>query len=165
MLLRRLLILAVASVVLSGCATSFRRTGFAAATAPAPADCHVVFKQAFPANADEVDVLGTVTASDSGFSITCDEGYVLGRMRDDACAVGADVVSLSDESAPDFWSTCYRAKATLLRLRDRDQAATLASDERYAPLAVMDRSIVTYERTRAMIGAGIAGGFAAGAAP
>jgi hypothetical protein len=157
----------VASVVLSGCASSFRRTGYAAATQKATADCRVVFKQEVSAAPDEIDVLGSVTASDSGFSIKCDEAYVLRRFRDDACAVGADVVRLSDEKAPDFWSTCYRAKAELLRYRDRDVVQTLTSDARYDPDPLRERSDVTYDRLRdAAIGgaiAGPAGAVAAGA--
>jgi hypothetical protein len=157
----------IASIVLSGCASSFRRTGYAAATQKAPPDCQVVFKQQVPLGPDEVDVLGTVTASDSGFSIKCDEAYVLRRFRDDACSIGADVVSLSDERAPDFWSTCYRAKADLLRYRDRELVKSLTSDARYDAEPLRARSEVTYDRLRdAAIGgaiAGPAGAVAAGA--
>lgn len=164
---RVLMSVVIASVALSGCASSFRRTGYVAAPQKAPADCRVAFKQQVSASPDEVDVLGEVTASDSGFSIKCDEAYVLRRFRDDACAVGADVVRLSDEKAPDFWSTCYRARAALLRYRDREVVKTLTSDARYDPAPLRGRSEVTYDRLRdAAIGgaiAGPAGAVAAGA--
>ena len=145
----------IACVALSGCTTSFRRTNYQGATKPAPADCRVAFKQAYPANPDEVEVLGSVTASDSGFSVKCDEAYVLRRLRADACLIGADVVSLHDEKAPDFWSTCYRAKADLLRFRDREAANTVTSDARYDAEPLRARSEVTYDRLRdaAMTGA------------
>jgi hypothetical protein len=154
---------ALACIVLSSCASSLRRTGYTPATEPAGVDCRVAFKQAFQANADEADVLGTVSASDTGFSIKCDEGYVLSRLRDDACAIGADVVSLTDERAPDFWSTCYRAKATLLRLRDRTAAETVTSDARYDHGPLTERSLVTYRRTQAAIAGGMMGGMVGGA--
>lgn len=163
MTLHRVLAVALACALLSACSSSFRRTGYAAATAPGGVDCHVAFKQAFAPSAEEADVLGTVTASDSGFSITCDEGYVLSRFRDDACAIGADVVSLTDERAPSFWSTCYRAKATLLRLRDRAAAEAVTSDARYDHAQVTERSLVTYRRTQAAIAGGMMGGMAGAA--
>jgi hypothetical protein len=147
----------LAAIVCSGCASSFKRTGYAAATQKASVDCPVVFKQQVQVQ-DDVDILGTVKASDTGFSVKCDEAYVLRRFRDDACAIGADVVSLSEERAPDFWSTCYQATATFLRYRDREIARSLTSDARYDPAPLRERSEVTYDRLRnAIIGGAIAG--------
>ena len=150
----------IAAIVCSGCASSFQRSGYAAATEKAPADCPVVFKQQVQVARDEVDILGTATAKDTGFSVKCDEAYVLRRFRDDACALGADVVSLSEERAPDFWSTCYQARATFLRYRyrDREIAKSLTSDARYDAAPLRERSEVTYDRFRnAVIGGVIAG--------
>jgi hypothetical protein len=87
--------------------------------------------------------------------------YVLGIFRKDACGLGADIVNIREEKQPSFWwSTCYRAKADLLRCKDKNFLAQIKSDPQYTPELVNERSKKTTILNAAGIGAagGVAGG-------
>jgi hypothetical protein len=65
---------------------------------------------------------------------------------------------VTEEKQPDFWSTCYRAKAQFVRFIDREKAKALLSDAKYAPELVIDRAEMSKKRTRAMITSSVMGG-------
>ena len=113
-------------------------------------------------NREDIEVLGTIKAYDTGFSVNCDEEEVLSRLIEEACSVGADIVNITEEKQPNWWSSCYRAKAELIRLRDREKLSTLKSDSRYAPRNVAERSRESRERIQEAVGAGIMGGILGG---
>jgi len=56
---------------------------------------------------------------------------VLNQFRQEACALGADLINITDESRFDILSTCYRAKAEFLRFKDKEKVKCLASDPIY----------------------------------
>ena len=82
----------------------------------------------------------------------------------EACALGADLVNVTDEKQPDFWSTCYRAKAEFLHFKDREEAKVLLSDAKYAPDLIIDRSEKSKRRAREIIAASVMGGLLGGLA-
>ena len=43
--------------------------------------------------------------------------------------LGADVINITDERLPDILSTCYRAKAEFIRLKDRQEVEGLKNGE------------------------------------
>ena len=63
-------------------------------------------------------LLGQIRYRDSGFSTKCDEASALRLFQADAVALDANVVLITKESLPDFWSSCYRAEAGLYRVPD-----------------------------------------------
>ena len=77
--------------------------------------------------------------------------------------LGADIVNIVDETSPDFfWSTCYRARAEFIRLKNRQKAKLIVSDPCYNWELVAERSKETERRTKKAISdakrAGIRGG-------
>lgn len=143
-----------------GCSASVTRTGYeTSALQTAAIDCSkIVIKNHAVISEDVAVVVGRVSASDSGFSTECNERYVLGIFKTDACALGADIVNITKESQPGFWSSCYQAEADLIKLKDKTQLGTLASDSRYASEAVGARSKKAADcLTQSVIGASVGG--------
>ncbi|WP_319557506.1 hypothetical protein [Thiomicrorhabdus sp.] len=73
----------------------------------------------------EGSVIGSINAEDSGFSMKCNQSYVLNLFKNEACKAGANVVSVTEERHPDFWSSCYRAHADLIHV---DNSNVIAID-------------------------------------
>src|SRR5437867_4632864 len=153
---------AIVLVILStGCATGITRIGYQLPSRGEAKDltkCPIAIRAYASYDASAVDVLGSIKAYDTGFSTDCDEAYVLDNFCKDACALGADVVNVTEEHQPDFWSTCYRASAELLRFKEREQAKNLLSDAKYAPELIIDRAERARKRSRAILTAAVGGG-------
>jgi hypothetical protein len=151
----------VACMVAAGCGASIRRHGYAIPDGQPLADCAMPIHNDPTLDLSGFDVLGRIEAHDSGFSTDCDEEVVLRAFAREACHVDAELINITEESRPDFWSTCYRAKADFLRRKDR-AGAPLASDEKYAPADVRKRAQETHRRNRDVILNGAAAGVAGG---
>lgn len=103
-------------------------------------DCKIVIKNNASFSENDVEVLGAVKFYDTGFSVVCDEEYVLELASLEACTLGADLVNIIEDKQPDYWSTCYRAEANFLSLNNRDKATGLTSDARYDWRLVEERA-------------------------
>ena len=103
-------------------------------------DCKIALKNNASFSEKDVEVVGAVKFYDTGFSVVCDEEYVLTLASLEACTLGADLVNIIEEKQPDRSSTCYRAKADFLFLKDRDKATALISDDRYDWRLVQERA-------------------------
>lgn len=71
--------------------------------------------------------IGEISVGDTGLSTGCDAQSVINLIREKACSIGADAVSIYQERMPDLLSTCYRAKARLLKYSNgpRDESITV----------------------------------------
>lgn len=120
-------------IVLTGCASTMTRSGYGLKNLQINKDsqCSVPIKNNFPYKKDEVEILGSIRAGDSGFSVKCGEAYVLKQFQLEACALGADLINIIAESRFDVLSTCYRAKAEFLRFKGREKVKNLVSDPLY----------------------------------
>jgi len=154
-------VLLVACVVAAGCGASIRRHGYAIPDRQPLADCTMPIHNDPKLDLSGFDVVGRIEANDSGFSTDCDEEVVLREFTREACHLEADLINVTEESRPDFWSTCYRAKADFLRRKDRD-GPPLASDEKYAPRDVHERAQETHRGNRDVILNGAAAGVVGG---
>ena len=152
----------LSAFILFGCAAGVSRKGYSVAAEGAPADCSVLVLGYIPLDNTKMEVVGRLSVYDTGLSLHCDEEYVLGLMQREACSVGADFVNITEEKYPDFWSTCYRAKADLVRLKNREDAAMLKTDPHYAADKVRERSQEGRRRIQEAISAGIMGGIIGG---
>lgn len=83
-----------------------------------PANCPTKTLSSFEVPLDRYDQIATVTFGDTGFSVICDKATVHEAMRAEACIVGANAVLLVHEEHPNWWSTCYRAAAKLVWLKN-----------------------------------------------
>ena len=161
---------AIFFLLLTGCSTGIKRTGYKlpehVQTKNLP-QCKIAI-QCYPMfRKDDVTVVGRISSFDKGFSVNCDEAAVLEIFCKEACSLGADIVVIKEEKHPDDWSTCYRAKAEFVRFNDRAKAQRVVSDSRFAPDLIISRSEVTKQRNKEMIRqavmAGILGGLSGAA--
>ena len=129
-----------AAVGAAGCSPAVNRKGYVALNASDASSCRVAVKAGAAFGADEVEVLGQVEVGDTGFTTTCDEATMVSLLRAEGCSAGAQVVDLLEEKRPDMASTCYRARARLLRFRDPARAATTTDDPRFAAQVVQARA-------------------------
>lgn len=151
-----------ATILVSGCAPGITRTGYqlpAGQTTgnlprrPIAIQCDVQY------NTNDVIVLGTIHAYDTGFSVDCDEAAILDLFCREGNILGADVVDITEEHQPNpLTSTCYRAKATFLRFKDREKAKNLVSDAKYAPNLIIERSAKFSKRNQEVITGAVLGG-------
>ncbi|MGV8073014.1 MAG: hypothetical protein AB2L11_00410 [Syntrophobacteraceae bacterium] len=143
---------------LLGCSAGVKRQGYTALTERVPSDCEVVVLGYEAFDDTRMERLGNIEMYDTGFSLYCDEAYVLDLMKKEACSLGADIVNITDEKYPDFWSSCYRAKAEFIRLKNREEAALVKADPHYDDMKVRERSQETWRRLQDAIEGGIMGG-------
>ncbi len=127
------IILLFSLIMLAGCSSTMTRYGYTLKSLQINKDaqCDVPIKNNFAYNKDEVEILGSIKAGDSGFSVKCGEAYVLKQFQLEACALGADLINILAESRFDILSTCYRARAEFLRFKNREKAKNLVSDPLY----------------------------------
>ena len=157
-------VLIIMLISLFGCNASITRRGYSInelQTSSPPCPDIIIKKNASIAD-DVASVVGRIEAKDSGFSTACSEAYVLGIFRKDACALGAHIINITEETQPNFWSTCYRAKADLLKCKDKSVLALIKSDPQYASELILQRSKKTAVMSAAAMGA-VGGGAIGGA--
>ena len=148
-----------------GCAAGISRQGYTLrdiGTVPRSELCPIAIKHDAIYEQADVDVVGRIKAFDTSVSVNCDEAYVLDLFCREACALGADLVNVTNEREPDLWSTCYRAQAEFVRFKNRDQAKLLVSDSKYAPELIIERSVKAGKRNRQIIAACVGGGVLGG---
>ncbi|MEM5785748.1 MAG: hypothetical protein AAGU11_00440 [Syntrophobacteraceae bacterium] len=158
MRLNRILFLFIIQALVVGCATPVTRQGYDPANRVAPVDCFAMVYGYVSFDPDRMEMLGSIDVDGMGMSFKCDEDYVLDLMKKEACLVGADIVSITDEKFPDFWNLCYRAKADFIRLKNREDVAKLMGDPHYDDLKVYERSRQASKALHDAISAGIMGG-------
>ncbi len=99
----------------TGCTHVVRRKGYRISTEKSSSECSLVFCKDAEITTDCDSIIGTVKLRDSGFSHHCSEADAVAILKNEGCAVGADVINIIDEERPDISSTCYRVKAQLLK--------------------------------------------------
>ncbi|HTR40197.1 MAG TPA: tetratricopeptide repeat protein [Pseudomonadales bacterium] len=139
-----IIVLSCVVIFLSGCASGISRSGYSKPSGPPPSDIasrKIVIQCNARYNQNDVVVLGSIHAYDTGFSTRCDEPYILGIFCEEGRILGADVVNITEEKQPSiWWSSCYQAKAQFLRFKDPEMAKGLVSDAKYAPDLVAARA-------------------------
>jgi hypothetical protein len=161
-----ILVLCSAAFFVSGCAPGITRTGYqlpAGQTTkdlprrPIAIQCDVNY------DTNDVTVLGSIHAYDTGISVDCDEAAILDIFCREGNMLGADIVDITEEHQPNpLTSTCYRAKATFLRFKDREKAKNLVSDAKYAPNLIIERAAKFSKRNKEVIAGAVIGGLLGG---
>jgi hypothetical protein len=98
------------------------------------------FKGMLP-DTSQFRILGRIKLGDSGFSVRCHEDDAIAILRREACSLGADAVTITEERRAHFWSSCYRARAVFLK---RKQSATATADNSIV-IGAMDEEGYAYE--------------------
>lgn len=124
--------------------------------------CNVRVKDSYKYDQADVKLLGKINAYDAAFSTECNEDQVLMIFRREACGLGADLINITKEYQPDFWSTCYRAEAELLQFNDKLKLFSITSDPKYDWDLVVERSRKAEIREKRVITGAIIGGAVGG---
>lgn len=151
--------LVIVALSTTSCSPAVSRTGYEPRSV-GESTCRVAVKRAAAIAPDQVDVLGEVEVGDTGLSTDCDEKTVVALLRKEACSAGAHVVDIVEERRQDVASTCYRAKARLLRLRNPSRLPV--DDARFAASSVQARSDLDNQRTNSLLWGAVIGGAVAG---
>jgi hypothetical protein len=153
----------VCAVALCGC--GFSRIGYTVSEQQETvAHCNVPIKKKARFSEAEVKTLGTVIAHDHYLnSEACDIEAVLGRIREDACYLKADLINITYEEQPDYnWSICFRVEADLLKFNDPKEAKSIESDPQYDWAKVKEQGRIAREKGKnaywKALGKGIIGG-------
>ena len=78
-----------------------------------PSDCsRVLIRKRADIPEDVAVVVGRMSATDTGVSSGCDERTILSIFKKDACALGADIVNITQESQPELVTSCQGVLAT-----------------------------------------------------
>lgn len=135
-----------------GCSTTpeFRRDGYSASSLKAnPSECHIAIQYQAKLTNISHKVLGKIEASDSGLSVQCQQDNVLNQFYREACGLDANLINIVTEQFPDFWSTCYRAKAEFISVQTK---SVLVSDKKYKSTEVEVRSQEGRQREKMLEG-------------
>jgi lipoate-protein ligase A len=65
---------------------------------------------------EDAEILGIVKVGDTGFSTKCDYDVVLEKAKLEARKVGGNAIRITKHKKPNFWSTCHRIEALILKL-------------------------------------------------
>lgn len=65
---------------------------------------------------EHAEVLGHVKIRDTGFSVKCNYSVVLDKAKLEARKVGGNAIKITKHNKPNFWSTCHRIDATILKI-------------------------------------------------
>ena len=76
-------------------------------------------------------ILGTIKIGDTGFSVHCNKDIVLQILREEACALNADMIVLKDVKEPDFFSSCFRVTAYFVKLNEGIEKSSFRSSAKY----------------------------------
>jgi len=157
-----MMLLCCAALFISGCAAGISRTGYQLPAGQTSKDLPrrpIAIQRNAYYNTNDVEVLGSIHDYDTGFSTDCDEATILDIFCKDGAMLRADVVNITEEEQPNPWtSTCYRAKTTFLRFKDREKAKNLVSDAKYAPELIIERSAKYSKRNKEVITGAVFGG-------
>jgi len=156
------MVLCSAAILASGCAAGITRTGYQLPPGQTSKDLprhSIAIRCNWKYATNDVVVLGSIHAYDTGLSTDCDEAYVLDIFCREGTMLGADIINITEEKEPNPWtSTCYRAKAEFLRFKNREEATNLVSDAKYAPEAIIARSEKYSKRNKEVIIGAVGGG-------
>ena len=69
---------------------------------------------------DSLKKVGEIKLGESGFSIACSEADAIAILKNEACALNADLVNITEEHRSDLLSSCYRCRADFYKYQGVD---------------------------------------------
>ena len=146
--------------LLSSCTASIKRQGYNIDDYQASnIECdNIIIAKSVSYDPELVQIIGEISASDTGFSVKCSESFVIEYFRNEACIIGADIINITEDSQPDFSSTCYRAKAEFIKIKNRQMLAEIKSDPKYSAEKIKNRSQYSECMNNGIVTAGALGG-------
>jgi len=141
-------------LLISGCSHRIVRTGYQKDKSEHK-ECDIAI-QKFIAITDSMTKVGAIKLGESGLSVVCSEAHAIEILKNEGCALNADLINITEEKRPDLWSSCYRCSADFYQLKGRK--INYQTDIQYATENIKTR--VSHDRgrnTAILIGSIVAG--------
>ncbi|MBK6962510.1 MAG: hypothetical protein IPH20_00905 [Bacteroidales bacterium] len=140
-------------LIITGCSHRIIRTGYQMDKSDYR-ECDIAIQKFIPVT-DSMKKVGEIKLGETGFSVSCSEAHAIEILRNEGCALDANLVIITEETRPDLMSSCYRCKAEFYQLKGKSDIQT---DRQYEPENIQAR--VSHDRGKN--GAILIGSIAAG---
>lgn len=155
--MKNFLYLVALALLFSNCSHKIVRTGYQVSKADYKA-CNVIIKKDTVINDTNVTKLGEIKLGDTGFSMVCNEPQAIAILKNEACALGADLVVITEEQRPNIASSCYRCTAVFYKFNQESAVVAVKTDENYNQENIVQRaSADRAKNTAILVGSAVAG--------
>ena len=117
-------ILSLIFLTIFSCNPSISRIGYDLNDKQIKQGCEVYIVKDSSLIFSEQEKLGEIKIGDTGFSSNCGSAKVAKILENEACNIGANIISIKNIKPPSFWSSCYRVRAVLIK-SDLDSVAIM----------------------------------------
>ena len=148
----------ILAVLISSCSHRIVRTGYQA-NKSGYRNCDIAISKNLSIS-DSLQKLGEIKIGESGFSVSCSEADAIEILKNEGCALNADIINITLEKRPDLLSSCYRCNAEFYK--NLNSSVKVQSDEIYKPENVNNRTSSDRNKNTGMIIGALIGGFIVG---
>lgn len=146
--MKRIVYLLFTVILFSSCSHRIVRSGYDIKKSDY-GECDVLIKKDTIVSSTFATQVGEVKLGETGFSVSCSEKHAIKILKGEACAINADLIIITEENRPDFWSSCYRGRAKFYRINKDNSDALVKSDADFDPKEVKKR--VKKDRTKTVV--------------
>lgn len=155
--MKRVIYFLLIGLFFTNCGHKIVRTGYRASKSDYK-NCDVTIKKNTEISDSLAIKIGEIKLGESGFSVACSEEHAVKILKNEACAINADLIIITEENRPDLWSSCYRCRADFYQYNDTIAEETIQNDKTYESENVKQRVLKDRNKnTVVAIGAVIAG--------
>jgi hypothetical protein len=122
----------VLTLLLTSCAHKIVRTGYEINKSEYK-NCSVVVQKNIIVSDTVAEKVGEIKLRDSGFSTSCNEKDAILALKNEACAIGSDLIVIINEKRGDVVSDCYRCKAIFYRYKQKNDKNMLSKNDDTKP--------------------------------
>jgi hypothetical protein len=140
--MKTILFLSIIILSISSCTHKITRTGYDI-NKTYYKTCDIIVTKNLSAS-DSLQKVGEIRLGDTGFSAACNEAQAIEILKNEGCAIGANIVHITEDSRADALSSCYRCSAVFYK--SSGAISTKQSDVQFDPQKVNER--VTDDRRR-----------------
>jgi hypothetical protein len=150
-----------AIILLSSCSHKISRVDYALKKSEHTL-CDIPIKKIVSVDASQGEKIGEIKLKDSGFSVACNESKAIEILKGEACALGANLIVITEEIKPSFSSSCYRCTAFFYRLNSDQPENIQLQESDISEYELHERSIEDKKKNRRTFWTSFAIGFVIG---
>lgn len=145
-------------LLISSCSHRIVRTGYQVNKADYK-NCDIAIRRNLNST-DSLQKVGEIQLGETGFSVSCSEADAVEILKNEGCALNADIINITNEKRSDLLSSCYRCNAEFYKYLN--SSAIVQSDEMFRPDNVNDRTTEDRKKNTGMIIGVLIGSFIVG---
>lgn len=152
--MKKLILYSILLITFTSCSHRIVRTGYQVNKTDY-SNCDIVIKKQMLVS-DSVQKVGEIRLGESGFSVACSEADAIEILKNEGCALKADIINITEETRSNLWSSCYRCKADFYS--DSNPEFKAQNDEIYNSEDIKNRvSKDRNKNTLILVGSAVAG--------